>query len=337
MFWYISACNQISNNSNRKVPVENLIVIKGGVFNDIRKALKQWISLYSRDLEEGLTFQLYKNGRGNHVIQADKRLDNERFYYLVNYMHFPEGIDYEVDVKGFTIGKEKNILWDKSLLVYVSAIDEDGDNVYITTSEGANFKVDFGGAITEVWDSKEFELPDKLTFRNPEVFMVDKTGHDKVEDATRKRNFKNRFNVGAILLLVLGLIGFLISYYDVKVYTQFTLLVGIGLAIWFFSDYELLQSNEYFIKSCFISVLFIGYVFTINTRFKQSLDLMNLGVLLPISLLIIQKPSRIIFMLLLNREPVVDKPIPSFWDGVYTFLLFFGMVILPSFLLELLK
>lgn len=148
---------------------ENLIIIKGGEYNDIKKALKQWVDLYSSDLQNGLTFQLYKNGHGNHIIQADKRLDNERFYYLINYLNYPEEIEYNIDIEGFTIGKEDNQLQGKILLVYISPTDKEYDNVYVTTSENKNFKIDFGGKITETSENRGLNYPIDFKLGNSET------------------------------------------------------------------------------------------------------------------------------------------------------------------------
>lgn len=76
----------------------NLILINGGAYTEVKKALKKWIDLYSDQLENDLDFQLYKNGNGNHVIKVDDKLNNESFFYLVNYLNYPEGIDYKVDI-----------------------------------------------------------------------------------------------------------------------------------------------------------------------------------------------------------------------------------------------
>lgn len=142
--------------------IDNLVIIKGGAYNDVKKALKQWIDMYSRDLENGMTFKLYKNGKGNHIIQADKNLDNERFYYLINYLKYPVGIVYNVDIKGFTFGKDCNQLKGKDLLVYISPTDDEFDNVFVTTSDNENLKIDFGGKIIEISDDRIYNHPGDL-------------------------------------------------------------------------------------------------------------------------------------------------------------------------------
>jgi hypothetical protein len=62
---------------------KNTLFIKGGAYADIKKALRQWIDSYASQLEPGFIFKIYKNGRGSHVIQADERLDNILFYWLI--------------------------------------------------------------------------------------------------------------------------------------------------------------------------------------------------------------------------------------------------------------
>lgn len=76
--------------------IENQIFIKGGDYSDVKKALKQWISLYSANLQNIAPFKLYNSGKGTQVIMADEKLENEMFYFLVNYLHYPEGINYSV-------------------------------------------------------------------------------------------------------------------------------------------------------------------------------------------------------------------------------------------------
>ncbi|WP_417603135.1 hypothetical protein [Owenweeksia hongkongensis] len=314
--------------------IENLITIRGGAYSDVKKALKQWIALYSKDLEDGLAFQIYKKGRGNHIIQADKRLDNERFFYLVNYLHYPEGIEYKIDIQGFTIGKGKNILKGENLLVYISSKDKAGDNVFVTTETGQNFKVDFGRGISKATESTIFNIPDNLTFENAEVFTVDKKFATHERQVEQEGHIKKRFKRVSIITLGLLLVSLVLLFYGKEVFVQFNLILGIMLGVWFFSDYKMLQSSKYYIYSLFVALIFLLYGIFANGELSNSVDLIELGVLFPISLLIVQRPARLIFKFLLKREPVVDRPVPTFWDGVYTLLLFLSFILLPAFIID---
>lgn len=306
----------------------NLIVIRGAAYNDIKKALKQWIDLYTEDLQDGLIFKLYKNGHGKYIIKADERLDNERFYYLINYLNYPEGIDYKIDIQGYTIGKDENNLKGKNLLIYISPTNKDGDNVFVTTSENENFKVDFGGRITKAGERKNFGLPTDLKFENPELLKINKKKNsEKKEDITQTdpgKSFKLIFFI-AIGLLIMS---FIISFFDKQGFIKFNFFLGMGLAIWFFSDYEMLRSNKYYIYCLMIAIIFLGYSMVIKQHLNINLQLVDLGAFYPLTLLLIQKPARFIYKFLLNREPVIEKPPATFWDAVYMIVLFLAFAVL---------
>ena len=82
--------------------MKNILFIEGGACADIKKALVQWIDLSSDILGEGLTFELYKDERGKHIIKADDNLSNEQFNYLLNYLKYPEDIEYKINITGYT-------------------------------------------------------------------------------------------------------------------------------------------------------------------------------------------------------------------------------------------
>ncbi|WMJ75395.1 hypothetical protein RCC89_19850 [Cytophagaceae bacterium ABcell3] len=317
--------------------VDNLIIIKGGAYNDVKRALKQWIDLYSNDLEDGLTFKLFKNGRGNHMIQADERLDNDKFYYLINYLKYPEGVDYKIDVEGFTVGKDDNLLKGRRLLVYISQSDKDYDNVFVVTNENNSYKVDFGGKILKALESRVFVFPVNLSFENPEILKINQKEFAKKKLETNKSYIDKRFKLISVIVLGLMLISAFTCFYDQKVFIKFTFFIGLGLGVWFFGDYKMLQSNKYYAYCLLLSIAFLSYSILINQELNLKDGIIDLGALCPIALLIVQKPTRFIFKSLLNREPVIDRPPPTFWDGVYTVILFLSFVIVPFIIMDSLK
>lgn len=311
---------------------DNLILIKGGAYNDIKKALRQWIDHYSKDLEDGLTFQLYKNGSGNHIIQADTRLDNERFYYLVNYLKYPEGIEYKIHIEGFTTGKDNNQLKDKELLVYISQSDKAFDNVFVTTSENENFKVDFGGKITENRERRIYKQPNDIQFNNPDVLIVRKELFLKKElDTNNSDSIDKRFKIISLIAVILFISTFL-TYsitQDVVLFHKLTFYFGMGIWLWFFSDFEMLE-RLYIYRWCFIiSILYGTYAIFLNNYYGDldSIDL-YFGALHPLSLLIIQKPLSHLYKTIFHREPKVDKH-GKFADLVYTLILFLSSLLTP--------
>lgn len=311
---------------------DNLIIINGGAYNDIKKALRQWIDLYSKDLHNDLTFQIFKNGRGNHIIQVDKRLDNERFFYLVNYLHYPENIEYKVFIEGYTKGKDKNELLDKDLLIYISPTDKEYDNVSVATSENKNFKVDFGGKIIETRDKMLFKYPPDLLLENPETLTNNRKEIQQKEEKSNVKSMEKRFNILATIVFSLTLIGIILKQTNPQIFIKFSFFLGMGIGGWFFSDYKMLQSNRHYFYSLGIAIVYLLFIIINTGNFNKSL--LDYGALYPLTLLIIQKPARIMFKMALKREPVIDRPPPTFWDGVYMTILFLGFGVLPFIIMD---
>lgn len=314
----------------------NLIFIKGGAYLQVKKALRQWIGLYANDLADDMTFEIFKNGHGNHIIQADEKLDNERFYYLVNYLKYPEKIDYSIDIEGFTTGKADNSLKDKNLLVYIPSTDKEGDNVYVTTEENDTYKIDFGGKMIALTGEKTYSLPTELNFENREVFRIKKVAKSVKEEKIDLEKIEKWFN--PLSKIILG--AFLLSYLFLRDYTSFsTIIFFLGFAVWgwFSNDYKMLRSDEYYCKCLALAfgILIIHYFFGRVFLTFNGWQGFNPGVILPFFFLVVQRPLRFAFIKIMKREPVVDKPSPSLADSVYMFVLFISTIVpvlfMPSF------
>lgn len=319
--------------------INNFIIIKGGAFNDIKKALKQWISLYSKDLRDGLTFQLCKNGRGNHIIQVDEQLDNERFFFLVNYLKYPEGIEYEIDIEGFTVGKDKNILNGKKILVYISPNDKSFDNVFVVTDDNMNYKVDFGGKIVDAGEIKQYILPEIDSLNNAEILKVHRTQCNIKKEKISIKKIDRRFKIISIITLIVFAINLLIPIFSngIDLFGKTTLIISVAVAIWFLSDYEMLRIDNYYIKSFIIAIGVFIYGYILRAfLFSDISEMLIPCSLCSMTLLLIQWPTRRIYRFLFKREPKVDKH-GKFADLVYSLILFLGLVILPLLINDWIK
>ena len=309
--------------------INNLIIIKGGAYRDVKKALRQWIKAYRDDLLE-MRFELYKNGRGNHILKADERLDNDKFYFLVNYLDYPENIIYTVDVRGFTLGTDENILKGKNLMVYLPKFSVEGDNVYVCTSENENFKVDFGGKISRIDDDKVYEYPKPISLTDPEVIKVNK--RRKRTTKSDEDPIQKRFKIISIILIGALFLGG-VHYHRVDYYLLHNAAIGAATWLWFFIDYKMLQQGRHYVHSMFIALfLFVYGSYIKNNHFDQfEIELVETGMIMPLFFLSLQWPFRFIFKLIVKREPVIEKPVPSFADGVYTISLMFLSIAIPFF------
>lgn len=316
---------------------DNLIIINGGAYNDVKKALRQWIDLYTDSLQDDFTFELFKNGYGNHIILADERLDNERFYYLVNYLNYPEGIEYKISIEGFTTGKEKNVLKDQKLLVYISSTDKEGDNVFIATTDNNNYKIDFGGKISETRERKLFRLPSNQNLDNPEILRVNKQVVSRQIKEKSKDNIEKRFRIISFIAIILFFLSLYTLFFDTQRFIQATFFLGMGLGLWFFIDCKMLQSDKYYFYGLLISAMFLGYTVLIKRVLNNTeVDFVDLGAFYPLTLLIIQWPTRKIYIMLFKREPIVDKH-GKFADIIYTIILSFGFAVLPFIIADNIK
>ena len=236
----------------------NLILINGGAYTEIKKALKKWIDLYSNQIENDLDFKLYKNGNGNHVIKVDDKLNNESFFYLVNYLKYPEGIDYKIDIEGYTTG-ENGLLKSKKILVFISPNDNEYDNVYVTTDENKNYKVDFGGRITLSDEKKLYKIPPKLNLNNPEILKVPKSIKNKDKEYVEK--VKKRFKILLISTIFISTSSLIVKFIlnDNELFLQLTFLLGLGIWSWLFSDYKMLRIKKIYFKCIILSLFFLIY------------------------------------------------------------------------------
>ncbi len=311
---------------------DNLVIIKGGTYNDIKKALRQWIELYSKDLPEDLTFQLFKNGRGNHIIKVDRRLDNESFFYLINYLNYPEGIEYKIDIEGFTTGKEENEFKNQNLSVYISPTDKEYDNVFVTTSENKTFIVDFGGKIKETREGRAFNYPTELVLENAEVIKINRKEIVQKEEKTNQTILDKRFKILSLIVFSLTLIGIIINQFDPQTCRKFSFFLGMGIGLWFLADYKILQSDKSYLYCLGIAIGYLIFILTINGGFNKGI--LDYGALYPIALLIVQKPTRLMYKTIFNREPVVDTQPPSYWDIPYMMILLFALIALPLIIMD---
>lgn len=311
--------------------IDNLIIIKNGTYTEVKKALQEWINLYDENLTEGLTFQLFNNGQGNFLIQADKDLDNERFYFLVNYLHFPIGIDYEIGLEGFTIGKDNDILKGKNLQVYISATDTDYDNVFVTTSENQNYKVDFGGKISQVQERKTYSPPTHLEFGISESLSIQKKEKFRLKRETDIEKLEKRFTIiSAITIFIFGFA--YVFFQNDKSFLKINSFISTGVFVWLLHDYKLLQVTKLYFKALAIGLAIFGYTYLLQhlSEDKNLEPTFMFASKMPILLLIVQRPLRFTFKQIMKREPVVDNPAPSVADLVYILILWMASIVVPA-------
>ena len=241
--------------------MKNIIEIKGASLNNVKQALENWIDLYSDNFSSKLNFKIFEKEIDRQIIIADNLLDNDHFFYLVNYLEYPEGIEYNVEIKGLTKGKNiDKRLNDKELLVYISKNDKEFDNVYVVTNENKHYKIDFGGKVTQQTDNKFYSTVDINNLKNPLTLSIKANNKRHKEDKSELK-INKRFKILFYISILAVLIHFFVPYLtdSLEIIEKWTLFTGMGIGLWFFIDYEMLRINDLYIKSLLVAVGFFFY------------------------------------------------------------------------------
>jgi hypothetical protein len=306
----------------------NIILIKGGAYNKIKRALNQWLRLYYDNLDDDFSFELNNISNNEHVIVVAGRLDNVKFNYLVNYLNYTIGIDYKVNIEGYTTATDSGLypkeFLNRKLLVYIPEADNEGDNVYAVTSENQNLKISFRGKIKVIDSFRYYKYPDFEIERleNPELIKINKKKILLEKGLAYKDDVKKRFWIVTIIFLTLYLVGFLFIRKTIN-FLVFTGWLSIMVMFWYGKDYKMLQIDEYYYLSLLFSLLIFIYGLILQTQvsISNSNYVIELFTKLPLIFLLFQSPIRHLFRKIVKREPIVERPVKTFEDGLYILVL----------------
>lgn len=142
------------------------------------------------------------------------------------------------------------------------------------------------------------------------------------------------------IILVIAIVLFLSTYFmlfvlkNEELFLKGTFFLGIGIWLWFFSDYEMLRHSKYFLRCLVVSVIYAIYGIALYNQYRDADNvLICFGALHPLTLLVVQRPLRQLYLMLFKREPKVDKH-GKFSDLIYTLILFISTIILPMLIIE---
>jgi hypothetical protein len=317
----------------------SFILIQDCTLFQIKKAIRQWINKYDKSLSESFFIELYQYDINKYVIIPKEDINNQSFNFLINYLYYPENIKYNPKISGYTFVKDTTIFPKEKLNceieVFVPEYDTEYDNVYAVTQDHEVFKIDFGGKTFKSSLVKSFYKPplDFSVLSSPQILKKKKVDPEKVA-IKEKEKIKKRTSILSLIFLLL----ILISYALIGNLKNFSLMTGfifVGIWAWFIFDYKMLQHLSFFLIAMAISILVIIYCYLlfqrlphIDYRFVKPVSYM------PVFLLTLQFPLRRLFLIILKREPIVDRPAPSIADFVYTIILWMTSSLLPFIIIK---
>lgn len=149
----------------------NYILLEGATPQEAKKALQNLANLYHDTgyLEQVHLYQ-HRVTESLFLIRFSVEPDFERFKYFVNYLAYPEEVEYQAVARGYYSVEQQATefprLNGKRLLLFLSENDTEGDNVFAVDQQHQNYKLGFASGA----EFKELPLQEKL-FDEPTLDM----------------------------------------------------------------------------------------------------------------------------------------------------------------------
>ena len=263
---------------------------------------------YSVDLKSDYKFLLHKNGRGKHIIEVDERLTNFLFFFLVNYLKYPEDIAYSPEISGFTKAKDTELFSEEELghliQVYVPNDDKGFDQVHVLTSFNVTYSIDFGSKQTKLNTTTSFVAPifDINQITQTETITIPKHQDDSYFEQLNHKSFVKRFYIISSLYLLAFL--FSTHFIDYTVYKRYFAFLLIMPFVWIFIEHDFLFKMSNYLKMLVFSILYLGlgyYSIQQNTITYDSIFCCLLTA--PLFFLLYQKILSSLYVAVFKRKP----------------------------------
>jgi len=310
--------------------MKNQLFIEKASGQKIMKALYQWIDLYNEILIEGTQFKVYSLKNNYTVIDIVGEITNELFFFLVNYLKYPENINYSIEINAFTQIESKDFpkdLMSKQIKIFISKYDEDYDNVYGILETGETYKIDFGGNVTKVKNENNFNYKKTEYSSSPfKVINCHNTKIKKVKNEINNDNFNLRFKrISTISLIVILCFSFILKD-NTNYFIVLSQFVAFGTFFWITIEGKHLQYKEPYLKLLGVTILITiwGYYFneTLIDNFWLKASKLSL------CYLIVYRILRYIYIIKFKDEPEVDKNADKTRDQIFNFVLLMSSVIM---------
>ncbi|ASV30753.1 hypothetical protein [Maribacter cobaltidurans] len=310
--------------------MQGLINVKGYSEKYLKLAIRQWIDLYLESLYNERTFNLFQL-EDSIQIRIDN-ISNQLFFFLINYLKYPEDIKGPIEILGYTGGDETSDFKGQDILIYIPSDDTEYDNVYVVTENNNHFKIDFGGGIK------------KVNSRIPEFFKLTPVSTSSINTITvytkmsvypdKKQFFKTiegRFAIISLALLIFLVFHFLYinGNSDMMEKERVTWFLYAGVSIWFYIDGEILKKDILYLGCFAIAIILMVYGGNFVNNFPIIItEKLGPFTLMPLAFLMLQWPLRRIYKGLFKKEPKTDRG-GGITDFIYSMALIFGSIILP--------
>lgn len=310
---------------------KNIILVENCNLGRIKNILNNWRWFYSELKLNLIEFKCWNIVDNKLILAANERLSNELFVYLVNYIKYSEGKESKIEVKGYTVAEDENIFpnefINKEVLVYLPNDNKEYDNVYSISEDNITYKISFSGDKIKEETLINFSKLEFIFSRlgSPNIIKLNKNPRQVKKEIEYEEipyeKIKKRFQIRMLITLIAFIFGFGLNLINIAWFNTFYTLFVSLIFYCFFTDYRMLRYKDLYLYSLILSlVIFLTYFIIGNTStiFTFSKDNIPFSIM-PLLFLLIQKPSRKLFIFKLKREPVVERGFS--FDTIYSSLL----------------
>ena len=239
---------------------DKIIIIKNCTKTELQRILEDWCALYPPKSRVRTVFEIAEMNADIFVIKVDKRIDDTRFFFLVNYCAYP--IDFEKTFEAVGYINSVKALQNKKAFVFNNESDPDGDNVWLITQDNETHKFDFGGKYIQIATENEYkELDTSHLPSEYEEFVVrtesnSKTGKEKAKAEKSKRWLKRRFKFFSTLLFTCLFLMMLLLFIEPSASEPLIVIVFFIFGFWLVCDYKIFNDAKKVFLCVTISLLF---------------------------------------------------------------------------------
>lgn len=310
----------------------DFIYIVGEKKENIIEVLKDWTKEYFEDENNKLIFRFYKIELTKYVVEVDSRFTNELFFILINYLYNSRKLQI-IELFGYTSGKENNELKGQGLLIY-NSLDDLTFSISAVTSENVNYRINFDGKINQTdKHALDYSTFNYQNLENPEIINTSDFFIEQYHKTT------NQIYTRFILFLFFSIFVFLFCvstrYYEQNLFYSSTSILGFGVGLWLLLDYKMLRINKFYLLSMTIGIIYFLVLFYYS-RVDNNTSSLEAGVVFPLTVVLLQRILRKIYLLLFRLEPKFDR-LGTISDVIYSATLMISAIVLSFVFINLIK
>ncbi len=126
---------------------DKLVIVEDISENDIKKIIREFCNSYNKETYQAIP-RLTKLSDRKFAMTFPFDINFETYCFLINYINYPMGFDKQFKTIGWATTKPTDI-WiteksvNKNVMLFVSDLDTEYDNVFLTTSDNIGYKLGF--------------------------------------------------------------------------------------------------------------------------------------------------------------------------------------------------